>query len=77
MYGLLSVDGCKGRGRERGWGIQTREGGTVWVRRQTKFGVVVAQSIDHLLNVVSEWTSGDCVCVRACACACARARVCV
>ena len=36
-----------------------------------KFGVVVAESIDHLLIVVSEWTSGDCVCVRA------RARACV
>ena len=29
----------------------------VWVRRQIQF--VVAESICHLLMVISEWTSGD------------------
>ena len=29
-----------------------------WVRRQTQFGVVVVESIDHLIIVVFEWTSG-------------------
>ena len=51
------------------------------MRGQTQFGVVV-EIIDHLLIVVSEWTSGDwcahvtvcvvcvCVCVTVCVCVC-------
>ena len=42
------------------------------MRGQTQFGVVV-EIIDHLLIVVSEWTSGDwcahvILCVRVCVC---------
>ena len=69
-------------------GKKKRHGVGGWLRRQTQFGVVVVQSIAHLLIVVSEWTSGDgcalvsvCVCVRVCVrvcvCACVRACVCV
>ena len=42
--------------------------------------VLVVESIDHLLIIVSEWTSGDCCAhVSVCVCACVRAcvRVCV
>ena len=71
---LLNVDGCTWKGREgrkregesmRDSGKKKRHGVGGWLRRQTQFGVVVVQSIAHLLIVVSEWTSGD-WCVRAC-----------
>ena len=53
-----------------------------WVRRQTHFGVVVVEGVNHLLIVVFEWTGGDwyaclCVCVCVCVCVCACMHVCV
>ena len=43
------------------------------MRKQSQFGVVVVESIDHLLIVVSEWTSRDlCAQVTVCVCVCAR-----
>ena len=53
VYGLLNVDGCilgwvGGGARDPEMGAQ---GG--WVRRQTQFGVVGSQSIDHLLLYLS------------------------
>ena len=48
------------------------------MRRQTEFGVVRVESIDHLLIVVSEWTSRDlCAQVTVCVCVHAHVRLCV
>ena len=41
------------------------------MRRQTQFGVVVVESMYHLLIVVFKWTSKDC-----CECVCAHAHEC-
>ena len=54
-----------------------------WVRRQTQFGVAVVESMDDLIIVVFEWTSGDwcmchCVCVYCvCVCVCVCVFVCM
>ena len=46
--------------------------------RHTQFGVVVIESINYLLIVVFEWTSGDWYeHVTLCGCVYARARTCV
>ena len=46
------------------------------MRKQSQFGVVVVESIDHLLIVVSEWTSRD-LCAQVTVCVCVHAHVCL
>ena len=57
-------------------------------REKRQFGVFVVESIDHLIIIVFEWTSGEwcrmlecvrvcvcvCLCVCVCVCVCLRAR---
>ena len=40
----------------------------MWVRKQTQFGVVVFESIDHLIVIVFEWTMGTGAHVHVCVC---------
>ena len=51
VYCLLNVDGCLHRDWGAGHGRSRLEKGAWegWVRRQTQFGVVVVESIHHLL----------------------------
>jgi len=53
------------RDPDKRWGVGWVGG---WVRKQTQFGVVVVESIDHLIVIVFEWTMGTGAHVHVCVC---------